>query len=67
MGAGDPLSPLHPARPLQMAGRRTILLSYKALFAEDLGIICLWGISVDITFNRTDRCLKRTNKSMPQK
>lgn len=42
MGAGDPLSPLHPARPLQMAGMRSILLSYKALFAEDLNIICLW-------------------------
>lgn len=32
MGAGDPLSPLHPARPLQMAGRHSTS-TYKALFA----------------------------------
>lgn len=39
MGAGDPLSPLHPARPLQMAGRHTILLQLtKRCLLKDSGI-----------------------------
>lgn len=35
MGAGDPLSPLHPARPLQMAGRHTILQLTKRCLLKD--------------------------------
>ncbi len=39
-----PVKPLHPARPLQMAGRHSILPQFtKRCLLKDSGIICLGG------------------------
>lgn len=39
LGSGDPLSPLHPARPLQMAGRSSLEFRGRFVFSSCFNLI----------------------------